>query len=116
MKMEIDISDQMQEITEYLSKAAGVVFSHEQVESMLSTKPDLVFDIWEWDGIDDISLTNELLDLVSQRFLGRDWPSVDERDLINIDEFRFDLRTRAAMEGLKLMKDGAIIPDYKIHD
>lgn len=107
-KIEIDepvaptpIADLVPEITALFTKAIGVRFTDQQTAAILATHPTLIEEIEGYGGIDDIGFTNELFDLLGKRFLGRDWPH--EAEGVTLEEFLFDIKTKAAQEGFDLI-------------
>ncbi|MGR9293604.1 hypothetical protein ACU8OS_35150 (plasmid) [Rhizobium leguminosarum] len=105
------ISQHLPEIAEYLTRVSGIGIDEEHAEKLLSSDAELVDDILDWGGIDDIEFSMRLLDMIAQVFLHREWPAEDEG--INPDEFLFDLRTAAVQSGYSLTPTLDVKPAFR---
>ncbi|MCV9963876.1 hypothetical protein OIU34_18530 [Pararhizobium sp. BT-229] len=100
MKIEIDITDQMPEIVEFIRDQTEIDLDHEQVADIFSKESRLVTDIAEW-GWYDTEVRGRIIGVITHRFLGRGWPTYGEK--MNIRQFINDLKKAAEGHGYKTL-------------
>ncbi|NEJ83290.1 hypothetical protein GR268_43230, partial [Rhizobium leguminosarum] len=49
-----DISEYLPEIADFLTRVFGIEIDEDQAIALLSTDYELVYEIWDWGGIDDV--------------------------------------------------------------
>lgn len=100
MKIEIDITDQMPEIVEFIREQTEVDLDDKQITEFLSKESRLVADIDEW-GWYDTEVRSRVVDMITDRFLGRRWPTYGEK--MNIRAFINDLKKAAEGQGFSTL-------------
>lgn len=100
MKIEIDITDQMEEILEFVRHQSEIELSVGDMTELLSRDVQLVVDISEW-GWADTEVKSRIIGLVTDRFLGRRWPTYGEN--IDVRSFIDELRAAAIAEGFRTL-------------
>ncbi|MCZ7861516.1 hypothetical protein O9X98_08900 [Agrobacterium salinitolerans] len=98
MKIEIDITDQMPEIVEFIREQTEIDLDQEQVADILSQESRLVEDIAEW-GWYDTEVRGRIIGVVAHQFLNRGWPTFGEK--MNIRHFINGLKKAAEEQGYK---------------
>jgi len=101
MKIEIDITDQMPELVEFIRDQSEIDLDLQQVADLFSKETSLVADIGEW-GWEDTAVKSRIIDVVTQRFLGRGWPTYGEQ--VHLSTFINQLRNAAEVQGFKTLQ------------
>lgn len=100
MKIAIDISDQMQEIVDFVREQSEIDLNTQQVSDLLAGEASLLVDISEW-GWDDTEVQSRIINVVTHRFLGKSWPTYG--DNIDLRTFINQLRQAAEEQGFKTL-------------
>ena len=101
MKIEIDITDQMPEIVEFIRDQTEIDLDPTQIADLFSKETRLVADIAEW-GWCDTEVRGRIIGVVAHRFLNRGWPTFGEK--MNIRQFINGLKKAAEGQGYKTLE------------
>ncbi len=100
MKVTIDITNQFQDIVEFLREQSEIDLNVQHVTDLLAGDASLVADIAEW-GWDDTEVQSRIINVVTHRFLGKRWPTYG--DDIDLRTFINQLRHAAEEQGFKTL-------------
>ncbi|TLX16669.1 hypothetical protein [Rhizobium sp. MHM7A] len=100
MKIEIDITDQMPEMVEFIRHQTEIDIDQQQIADLLAKEVRLVADIAEW-GWCDTEVKSRVIGVVTHRFLNRGWPTYGEK--MNVRTFINQLKKAAEAQGFKTL-------------
>ncbi len=101
MKIEIDITDQMPEIVEFIREQTEIDLDEQQIADFFAKERRLVADIAEWRWY-DTEVKSRIVGVITHRFLDRGWPTYGEK--MNIRRFINDLKKAAEAQGYKTLE------------
>ena len=100
MKTEFDITDEMQDIVDFLRDQSEIDLNAHHVSDLLAGDASLLADISEW-GWDDTEVQSRIINVVTHRFLGKRWPRYG--DAIDLRAFINQLRQAAEEQGFETL-------------
>lgn len=112
MKIEIDITDQMPEMVEFIRHQTEIDIDQQQIADLLAKEVRLVADIAEW-GWCDTDVKSRVIGVVTHRFLNRGWPTYGEK--INVRTFINQLKKAAEAQGFKTLAQSGDVDEDAGH-
>lgn len=100
MKIKIDITNQMQDIVDFLREQSEIDLNAQHVSDFLAGNSSLLADISEW-GWSDTAVQSQIINTVTHRLLGKSWPTYG--DDIDLRTFINQLRQAAEEQGFKTL-------------